>query len=81
MLNRLFRPLDVDNSSCKNADCVASDIVGTHEQKNNFSEGMGPRALWKLPVCSLIYVRINVSGWFYATIQVISSFNFFWFRY
>lgn len=32
MLNRLFRPLDVDNSSCKNADCVASDI-GAHEQK------------------------------------------------
>ena len=33
MLNRLFRPLDVDNSSCRNADCVASDIVGAHEQK------------------------------------------------
>ena len=45
MLNLLFRPLDVDNSSCKNADCVASDIVGAHEQKNNGHAGMGPRAL------------------------------------
>lgn len=41
MLNRLFRPLDVDNSSCKNADYVGSDIVGAHEQKTTATREWG----------------------------------------
>lgn len=41
MLNLLFRPLDVDNSSCKNADCVGSDIVGAHEQKTTATREWG----------------------------------------
>lgn len=63
MLNLLFRPLDVDNSSCKNADCVGSDIVGAHEQKTTATRGNGAESTLKTAsVCSLAYVRINVTG-------------------